>query len=194
MSWQRWLYDRAYRSGRSGRWDSGITPPEVVAEIEGEQPPTPGRALDLGCGTGTNALYLSRHGWEVVGVDFSPPAIDAARKKAAGADGVTFLQGDVTRLSELGIDGPFDLVLDVGCFHSIARGGRNRYAAEVARCSRSGGLLLIFGFGAGWRRFLGVPGLDRGEVLRRFGGDFTLERLVPGTHPAGAAWYYLRRR
>jgi SAM-dependent methyltransferase len=194
MSWQRWLYDRAYRSGRSARWDSGITPPEVVAEIEGEQPLTPGRALDLGCGTGTNALYLSKHGWQVVGVDFSPHAIDAARQKMAGTKRVTFVQGDVTRLSQLGVDGPFDLVLDVGCFHSIAREGRNRYAAEVARCTRPRALLLIFGFGGGWRRFLGVPGLDRDEVRRRFGDDFELERLVPGAQPAGAAWYYLRRR
>ena len=194
MAWQRWLYDRAYRSGRSGRWDSGITPPEVVAEIEGDQPVRPGRALDLGCGTGTNALYLSRHGWEVVGVDFSVLAIDRAREKAGGVEDVTFVQGDVTHLSALGIEGPFDLVLDVGCFHSIARAGRNRYAAEVARCSRPGALLMIFGFGSGWRRLLGVPGLDRDEVLRRFGRDFTLERVVAGTQPAGAAWYYLRRR
>ena len=193
MPWQRWLYDRAYRSGSARRWDTGVTPPEVVAEIEGGRS-TPGRALDLGCGTGTNALYLARHGWEVVGVDFASPAIEAATAKLGADDRVSFLQGDVTDLASLGVDGPFDLVLDIGCFHSLSSSGRDRYAWEVARCSRTGALLLIFGFGTGWRRALGVPGLDRDEILRRFGSAFTLDRVVPGTEPVGAAWYYLHRR
>ncbi len=192
MPWQRWIFDRAYRSGRSRRWDSGVTPPEVVAEIEGDRPLPPGRALDLGCGTGTNTLYLARHGWEVVGVDFVGSAIDAATRRAEPSDAVTFVHGDVTRLSEIGVQGPFDLVLDVGCLHSIQGRGRRRYAAEVADATRPGALLLIFGFG-GRRGLLGV-GLSRQEVLRRFGDAFELERLVAGTEPAGAAWYYLRRR
>lgn len=194
MPWQRWFYDRAYRDGRSRHWDSGVTPPEVVAEIEGDRPLHPGRALDLGCGTGTNALYLARRGWEVVGVDFAPLAIEAAGRKAGPADAVTFVQGDVTRLSELGVQGPFDLVLDVGCFHSISSRGRDRYASEVAGLTHSGALLMLFGFGSRWRRLLVVPGFSRAEVVRRFGGAFDLERLVPGTEPAGAAWYFLRRR
>ena len=162
--------------------------------IEGDRPLAPGRALDMGCGTGTNALYLARHGWEVVGVDFAELAIEAAERKAGSTDAVTFVQGDVTRLSELGVQGPFDLVLDVGCFHSISARGRDRYASEVAWLTRPGALLLLFGFGSRFRRFLGVPALSRPEVLRRFGDTFELERLVPGTEPVGAAWYYLRRR
>ena len=137
MSWQRWLYDRAYRSGRSARWDSGITPPEVVAEIEGEQPLTPGRALDLGCGTGTNALYLSKHGWQVVGVDFSPLAIAAARQKLAGTKRVTFVQGDVTRLSQLGVDGPFDLVLDPVDGSTNASRGLPWFATSLCAVARN---------------------------------------------------------
>ena len=73
MNWQKWVYERQYRRG-APRWDTGVTPPEVVEVFEGEDPPS-GRALDLGCGTGTNVLYLARHGFEVVGVDVSPLAI-----------------------------------------------------------------------------------------------------------------------
>ncbi|MFQ6101503.1 MAG: class I SAM-dependent methyltransferase [Anaerolineae bacterium] len=62
---ESWLFDLQYLLGRSP-WDTGVTPPEVVELIaSGDFPP--GRALDLGCGTGTNGITLARHGWEVVG-------------------------------------------------------------------------------------------------------------------------------
>ena len=66
-------------------WDSGVPPPELIAVVEGKDRLTPGKALDLGCGTGTNSVYLAEHGWDVTGVDFVPRAIRAARQKAAAA-------------------------------------------------------------------------------------------------------------
>src|SRR5438094_6869769 len=49
-------------------WDSGVTPPELKELIEGPQARTPAKALDLGCGTGTNALYMTQHGWDVTAI------------------------------------------------------------------------------------------------------------------------------
>lgn len=189
---RRRSYERAYRRGRA-RWDTGLTPPEVVELIEGPDPLRPGRALDLGCGTGTNALYLARHGWEVVGVDFSERAIAAARERSADVHGVRFVLGDVTRLDELGVDGPFDLVLDIGCFHGIAVRRRGTYVREATRVSRSGATLAMFAWGpsAWWRS---APRTREGEIVRRFGGAFELVRVIPGTEPPGAAWFLLRRR
>jgi len=60
MSWRRILYNLMYRFS-APRWDTGITPPEVVAVIEGAAAVPAGRALDLGCGTGTSTIYLARH-------------------------------------------------------------------------------------------------------------------------------------
>src|SRR5262245_2677638 len=114
MQWRRVMYNLMYRLG-APRWDTGITPPEVVDIIEGANALPPGRALDLGCGTGTNVLYLAQHGWEVVGVDFSPLAIQRARQRAQKTPAVTLVEGDVTRLSQLAIAGPFDFILDIGC-------------------------------------------------------------------------------
>ena len=63
---QQLWWNLVYRFGKTP-WDTGITPPELRAVVESGQVP-PGRALDLGCGTGTNVIYLARHGLEVVGV------------------------------------------------------------------------------------------------------------------------------
>lgn len=96
MSWRHMLYNLIYRFG-TPRWDTSITPPEVVDLIEGGTVIPSGSVLDLGYGTGTNVIYLARHGWEAVGVDFSPVAIQQARKLAKDTPGATFVEGDVSR-------------------------------------------------------------------------------------------------
>jgi SAM-dependent methyltransferase len=192
MGMLRALYERAYRNG-APRWDTGISPPELVAVIEGAEALAPGRALDLGCGTGTNALYLAQHGGFVTGVDFSSLAISSARRKADWTSGVTFVEGDVTRLGELGVDGPFDLLLDIGCFHSVAPNRRDEYVRGAARVATPGATFLLFAFGP-WLRWPGSRRTREPEIRRRFGRAFELERIEPGTEPPGAAWFTLRRR
>jgi len=164
----------------------------VVELVEGAGLPA-SRALDLGCGTGTNCIYLARHGWEVVGVDFSVLAILRARRKArrAGVD-CQFYQGDVTDLAFLA--DPFDLALDIGCLHSLPPEGWGRYAAEVARLVRPAGLYLLYTF---------TPRPDRPipywmapeEVRNLFAPAFAVEREKRGEDPSGprSAWYWLRR-
>ena len=191
---RRALFERMYRRGRTP-WDTGVTPPEVYAFLDGDPPPPPGRALDLGCGTGTNALFLAGRGWEVVGVDFSSTAIEAAelKLKAAGISGVSFLRADVTQLTESGLQGPFDFVLDIGCFHSVPLARRDAYVREVATLARPGATMMIFAFGA--RLYLpGHPRTQEREMRRRFGGSFELVGVELGTKPPGAAWFTFRRR
>ena len=192
MGLLRSSYERAYRRG-AARWDTGVTPPELMALLEGPDALTPGDALDLGCGTGTNAIELARHGWFVTGVDFSSLAIEQARAKSGWVSGATFVEGDVTRLRELGVDGPFDLVVDIGCFHSVALRRRDDYAREVARVAKPGAILLLFAFGP-WLRWPGSTRTREPEIRRRFGGAFDLERVELGREPPGAAWFTLRRR
>jgi len=125
-------------------WDTGRPLPALVEMVESGQL-APGRAIDLGCGTGTNVLYLARHGFEVTGVDIARLAIVRARAKARRA-GVSarFLVADVTRLPE---DlGPFDLALDVGCFHSLSSAQREAYVRTLRRIVRPGGTYLLWVF------------------------------------------------
>jgi SAM-dependent methyltransferase len=184
-------FDLQYALGRVP-WDTEITPPEVVDFVEGENPPA-GRALDLGCGTGTNCIYLARHGWQVVGVDFSAVAIRRAWRKARRA-GVNclFYRGDVTDLSFL--EGPFDFVLDIGCLHSVPPERWERYAEGVSRLARLGGLYMLYAFVPRLNRS-GPRGVSPEEVRGLFGSAFVMERQEGGDDPTGpsSAWYWLRR-
>jgi 2-polyprenyl-3-methyl-5-hydroxy-6-metoxy-1,4-benzoquinol methylase len=123
-------------------WDTGISPPELIAFMDSHPP---GRALDLGCGTGTNAITLAQHGWQVVGVDFVGRAVGLARRKAkrAGVQ-VDFRADDVTRLR--GLTGPFDLVLDMGCLHSLTAQQKTAYINNLASLLDTQGTYLMYAF------------------------------------------------
>jgi SAM-dependent methyltransferase len=178
MNWQKWVYDQIYRRGAT-RWDTEEVdlPTDLERCIESVQISSPSCALDLGCGRGTMAIYLAKCGWQVVGVDFSSVALASARAKAIGVPSVTFIEGDVSRLEAIGVRGPFDLVYDRGCYHSLPVGQREAYVQELARVLRPGGLFLLWAYGGG-RRFVvpAVPWMAPNEVEDRFGADFTLEQ------------------
>ncbi len=179
-----------YRLGRAP-WDTGVSPPELIRLVEGELALPPGHALDLGCGTGTNCLYLAAHGWQATGVDLSRVAISRARRRAAGVSGVRFVVGDVTRLDRLDVDGPFDLVLDMGCFHGLPAERRPAYASQAARVARPGATLLMFAFTEARGR---LPHTTEAELRRRFDPGFELVEVIPGTGTPAQAWFRFRRR
>lgn len=188
------FFRAAYRFGFKP-WDSGVTAPELITFVENNPP---GRSLDLGCGTGTNTIYLAQKGWDATGVDFVPRAIATAKKKAdAVGASPRLMVGDVTRLTELGIGEGYDLLLDLGCFHSIPDERRDDYVKGASAVARSGATALLFGF---IRREqstrLGPRGLARNEVLDRFtnGWELVREQASQGMAGYDAAWYSLRRR
>jgi ubiquinone/menaquinone biosynthesis C-methylase UbiE len=140
---------------RKPPWDTGISPPELLEFI---QTHSPGRAIDLGCGTGTNVITLARAGWNVTGVDFAPRAIKMARQKLNQA-GVraTLLLRDATKLQ--GIDDQFDLAFDLGCFHGIPQDGKPKYLEGLDRLLAPNGFWLMYGF------LKSDPGLTRSGLL-----------------------------
>jgi len=173
------FYRFAYRFG-STRWDSD----EPRAELQDLAPScTTGRALDIGCGTGTNAIYLASKGWEVLGVDFVPEAVKVAEARARSAgSSATFLLADATELRQAGVRGPFDLIVDIGCYHGVPAGRRDAYVAEVAAAAQHGADFYLAGISdppASWR-LLRATGVSAAELRNRFGGDFELadERVV----------------
>lgn len=176
-------------------WDSGVSPPELVSFVGAT---SAGKALDLGCGTGTNSVYLAQHGWDTTGVDFVPRAIAAAKQKASRA-GVAprLLVGDVTRLTQLGIGDGYSLLLDLGCFHSIPDEGRDAYVRGVTQVAAPGATMLLFCFiRANGSRPVGPRGIASGEVRKRFSTGWDVAAEQAGRPIAGydAAWYTLRKR
>nr|WP_223187962.1 class I SAM-dependent methyltransferase [Streptomyces sp. CBMA29] len=111
----------------------------------------PGRALDLGCGPGRNAVLLARRGFAVDAVDLSPAAVRWARERAreAGAEGIRFREGDAFALGEGELSGPYDLVCDSGCFHHLPPHRRISYLALLDRVLAPGGHLALTCFAAG---------------------------------------------
>ena len=194
------FFDFQYRFSKPP-WDSGVTPPEVVAKIESGT--IKGRALDLGCGTGTNSIYLAQHGFTVVGVDFAAKAIATARDKAQCAGvAVEFHAADVTRLDFLGARESFDFVLDMGCFHSIDAAGRARYAEHLTRLTRPGSVYMLYAFSPrpadqpsrGVQ--LRAAGVTPDEVQQTFASHWVLEHIERGADRGAraSAWYWFKRQ
>lgn len=138
MAFTRW--DLRYLLGRAP-WDRKEPPAELVELVESGRIP-PGRALDLGCGTGTLLAYLASRGFEVWGVDLSAVAVWKARWKLLrqGRRGRLYA-GDIHKFRP---DVSFDLVTDVGCYHAQPPERRAAYPELLSRLLKPGGDFLLW--------------------------------------------------
>jgi len=103
----------------------------------------PGSALDLGCGTGAKSIYLSKKGFNVIGIDISKTAIKFAKRNAQKAKvKVRFITADATDLSFLN-DKKFDFVLDWANLHGILKSRRKKYIAEIVEHTKKGSKFLL---------------------------------------------------
>ena len=174
-------------------WDSGVSPPELLDFLATSQE---GRAIEFGCGTGTNAITLARHGWQVDAIDLSWIAIKQARRKARRAEAdIDFHRADVAKAIHLSsIKPPYDLGLDIGCFHALNPESRADYASQLPQLIGSNGTYLLYSF------------LDKGQPERR---NWPKESAIINFHQANfkliqmehghfrerpSAWFTFRRK
>lgn len=133
------LFESVYRGesmyGKRPPWEIGRPQPAFISAEQAGL--IRGAVLDPGCGTGETSLYLAGKGHEVCGFDFSPTAIDVARRKAEerGLD-VTFEVDDV--LSPTRISGLYDTVVDSGTARMFDAATLATYAAVLHRLCRPG--------------------------------------------------------
>jgi cyclopropane fatty-acyl-phospholipid synthase-like methyltransferase len=186
---RRVFFELSYLLGRPP-WDSGISPPELLAYLDAH---SPARGLDLGCGTGTNVLTMAQRGLQVAGIDFSFVAILRARQRLQRAGLRADLHhGDVSRMEP--IAGTFDLALDIGCFHALGDEQKLRYASQLARRVMPGGAFLLYSFiDSGVQEGRSWPSRD--EICSIFDESFQVKSVVEGRdRERRSAWFTLQRR
>jgi len=137
-------WDSAYRSGDFEHWELDYPSPELVAIVAAGMLRKNSRVLDLGCGGGLDAIFLSQCGFNVMGVDFSSVALRIAEKRAAKARvEIDWRLGNVLDLPVE--DETVDFVTDRGLFHVIEDDDRPKYSSELCRVLRLEGRALIRG-------------------------------------------------
>ncbi len=157
-------YRERYRSGNTP-WDVG-KPDFNLLDIVAAHPVPGGKALDIGCGTGDNSIWLAQNGFEVTGTDVSEEALDRAGEKARGAGAqcrfllVDFLESRIE-------NAPFGFIFDRGCFHSFSDAARReRFAQNAADHLEEEGLwLTLAGNADEHRRGPGPPQRTAGEIV-----------------------------
>ena len=180
-------------------WDTGRPDPYLMALIERSEARV-GRALDVGCGTGHNVLFLARRGFDALGIDLSVTAIEAARALATAED--VSCRFEVANLLYDDVQpGPYSLVYDRGCFHLFDdEDRRSRFVRRVAELLAPGGIWhSLLGSTDGPPRDTGPPRRSATEIISALEGCFEILELraVPfdeDQHASARAWTLTARR
>jgi SAM-dependent methyltransferase len=192
----RW--DERYRIGDTP-WNTG-RPDDELQRVLAEEKIRPCRAVELGCGTGTNALWLARQGFDVTAVDISPLAVERARERASAAGvAVRFLVADV--LEPLALSGPFGFFFDRGCYHVVRRLNVQRYLDTVEHITARGAQGLVLAGNAREPLDPGPPVVSEEELRIEWGRAFEIVKMrefrFDADLPGGErplAWSCLLRR
>ncbi|MGK2318515.1 class I SAM-dependent methyltransferase [Gordonia rhizosphera] len=159
----RRTYRALYRIGFTP-WDSDAIPAPVREVAERS---TPGIGVDLGCGTGGQALFLASRGWQMTAVDYVEAAIERARERDH-ANSVRWVTADVTDPAAVDPDGELGhsvtLILDNGCLHGIPAQARRGWASTVERLAAPGCVLLVRAVSPGGPLRVGPAGIDEPEL------------------------------
>ena len=157
-------FENRYRAGDTP-WDHGVPDTNLIDTVKG-RPVHPCKALDIGCGTGMNAIWLARQQFAVTACDISRTAIELAIKQSTRLEAdCTFLVADFLR--DRIPDSPFGFVFDRGCLHTVKdREDRLLFAANVSSCLETGGLwLTLTGNADEPEREVGPPRLTATELV-----------------------------
>jgi SAM-dependent methyltransferase len=202
-----WQYDLLYRKGAA--WDRHGVGAELRQLVEsGRLSPDDCRSvLDLGCGTGANAVYLAEQGFDVTGVDFTPLALQRARERAVEASvekNCRFVQADLTAPGADGLNQTFDLLVDYSTIDDLPGPARLAAARNVLRYTRPGSKFFLWCFSVhkselpliafGRMSRLLHSQMTPGEEKTLFGAEFDIERLPDPHRPPHAACFLLTRR
>jgi SAM-dependent methyltransferase len=163
-------FDNAYKT-RTAPWVIGEPQPAIV-ELE-RAGWISSNVLDAGCGTGEHTILLTRLGYRVLGIDFSPRAVEQARANAAekGVDA----RFDVADAMNLGDEAVYQTVVDSALFHVFDAAGRVRYVSSLHAAVEAGGLVHVLALSDAGRGF--GPQVSDSDIREAFGDGWALEAL-----------------
>jgi SAM-dependent methyltransferase len=192
QEWDKHYVDKALP------WDSGRPSKELMRVLDEASIPH-GRAAELGCGTGTNAIYLASRGFDVTAFDLSPAALAGARQKATDAKAkVNFVEADLCRFT---LDvAPFDFVFDRGCYHAARQIDQPGFIKTLKRLTRPGTRLLLLAGNANEKGPPGPPTMTAAEICGELEPLFEIQLLrefrfeVPAPPEGFLAWSCLMTR
>jgi SAM-dependent methyltransferase len=187
---ERW--DHRYRD-HDTPWDTGYPSTELQRSLAERKLP-PCRALEVGCGTGTNLIWLAQEGFDCTGIDLSPRAIEQARLKATAAGvNVRLVIGDVCAPPDLGE--PFEFVFDRGCYHAVRRNDVAPFLRAMESWTAPGAQGLVITGNAKSDRKNGPPVVTEEEIRAELGSVFKFVMLrefwldePPGSREKWLGW------
>ena len=191
-------FKERYQAGDTP-WDIGKPDSNLIQTVT-TTPIKPCKALEIGCGTGDNAIWLSQQNFHVLGIDTSEVAIEKAKEKVSKANTqCAFLVGDIL-LSH--IEGaPFGFAFDRGCFHTLGSDKeRRRFAENVhGHLGENGLWLSLLGNADEHRDGPGPPQRTAGDIVNAVEPCFEVLSLVSGSFGSNRpnpprAWVCLMRR
>jgi SAM-dependent methyltransferase len=172
-------WDARYSEGDGAMW-SGRPNGRLVAEVAGL---TPGRALDVGCGEGADAIWLARNGWTVTAIDISDVAIVRARQAAESVSAaVEWVSGDALQTAFPACS--FDLVSMQYPALPKAAGGAAMRALLDTVCTGALLLAVYHDLNDEHREHMKARGVDPADYVgaddlrQLLDGDFTVELHV----------------
>ncbi|HLN32322.1 MAG TPA: methyltransferase domain-containing protein [Gemmataceae bacterium] len=167
-------WNKRYESGETP-WDTGKPSAELQRVVKKENI-CPCRVVELGCGTGTNALWLASQGFEVTGIDLSPVAIERARQRSSQLGvAVRWIAADLLDLPDLGE--PFPFFFDRGCYHVVRRIDVSRFLVTLSRLTKPGSLGLVLTGNAREPHDPGPPVVEERELREELGQFFEIVGL-----------------
>ncbi|GLP82708.1 SAM-dependent methyltransferase [Mycobacterium antarcticum] len=172
----RELFDDAYQSG-TPPWVIG-EPQPVIVELE-KTGGIRGPVLDVGCGLGEHTILLTALGYDVIGVDYAPKAVERARANAV-AKGVD-ARFEVADAMDLPVEPGYPTVVDSALFHVFGRDAeRARYAASLHRAMRPDGVLHLLALSDAGRGF--GPSVSAEVIRAAFADGWVVEALDTATY------------
>ncbi|MBN1588844.1 MAG: class I SAM-dependent methyltransferase [Pirellulales bacterium] len=192
-------WDRIYREGLPP-WETGVPARELVRLLGEQADLVPkGTAIELGCGTGADAVYLAKAGFDVTAVEISPIALERARARARLENAaVHFVLGDIFDCPETA--GKYDLIYDAGFYEFARRKKLSRFLDLLWRMTAPGSFYLTLVGNTDDSDENSPPGVTQDEIHLELGRLFEMVqlrsiRLESPRHAAGyPGWSCLMRR